>query len=66
MDPSAVRAIGGWNQYLDDTGRIKLPAKLAFDTSNGGPGNLECKVSGRKINPEKSNSRIRFELSGEG
>ncbi|XP_057668388.1 filamin-A isoform X2 [Diorhabda carinulata] len=66
VDPSAVRLIGGWNQYLDDSGRIKLPAKLAFDTSSAGPGNLECKIAGRKINPEKSNSRIRFDLSGEG
>uniref|UniRef100_A0A6P7EZ55 Filamin-A-like n=1 Tax=Diabrotica virgifera virgifera TaxID=50390 RepID=A0A6P7EZ55_DIAVI len=66
VDPAAVRLIGGWNQYLDDTGRIKLPAKLAFDTSNAGPGNLECKISGRKVNQEKSNTRIRFELSGEG
>ncbi|KAJ8980081.1 hypothetical protein NQ317_009437 [Molorchus minor] len=66
VDPSAVRLIGGWNQYLDDSGRIKLPAKLAFDISNAGPGILECKISGRKVNAEKSGSRIRFDLSGEG
>nr|XP_022900864.1 filamin-B [Onthophagus taurus] len=66
VDPSSVRLIGGWNQYLDDSGRIKLPAKLAFDVSNAGPGNLECKIEGRKINAEKSGSRIRFDLSSEG
>ncbi|XP_076270429.1 filamin-type immunoglobulin domains fbug isoform X3 [Rhynchophorus ferrugineus] len=66
VDPEAVRLIGGWSQYLDDSGRLKLPAKLAFDVSNGGPGTLECKVAGRKVNPEKMGSRIRFDLSGEG
>lgn len=58
--------IGGWTQYLDDNARLKLPAKLAFDTSNAGPGALECKVAGRKINAEKSGNRIRFDISGEG
>lgn len=51
---------------MDDAGRIKLPAKLAFDISNAGPGTLECKVSGRKVNAEKTGSRIRFDISGEG
>lgn len=51
---------------MDDTGRIKLPAKLAFDISNAGSGTLECKMAGRKQNSEKNASRIRFELSGEG
>lgn len=66
VDPSAVRLIGGWTQYLDDIGRIKLPAKLVFDTSNAGPGNLECKISGRKISPDKNGNRFKFELSTEG
>ncbi|KYB28607.1 Filamin-A-like Protein [Tribolium castaneum] len=66
VDPNAVRLIGGWNQFLDDNGRLKLPTKLAFDLSNAGPGNLECKVAGRKVNTEKSGSRVRFEISGEG
>ncbi|CAG9825270.1 unnamed protein product [Phaedon cochleariae] len=66
VDPSAVRLIGGWSQLLDDSGRIKLPAKLAFDIANAGPGNLDCKISGRKVNAEKNGSRVRFELSGEG
>ncbi|KAG5896802.1 hypothetical protein JTB14_032047 [Gonioctena quinquepunctata] len=66
VDPSAVRLIGGWAQYLDDSGRIKLPAKLAFDISNAGPGSLDCKIAGRKVNAEKSGSRVRFEISGEG
>lgn len=65
-DPSAIRLVGGWNQYLDNSGRIKLPAKLAFDITNGGPGNLECKLAGRKINSEKNGNRVRFELSAEG
>ncbi|XP_066251149.1 filamin-A isoform X1 [Euwallacea similis] len=65
-DLEAVRIIGGWNQYLDDAGMIRLPVKLAFDVSNAGPGNLECKVSGRKVTPEKSGSRVRFDLFGEG
>ncbi|KAL1490329.1 hypothetical protein ABEB36_013043 [Hypothenemus hampei] len=65
-DPEGVRVIGGWNQYLDDEGRLRLPAKLAFDISNAGPGNLECRIDGRKVNPEKSGTRIRFDLTGEG
>lgn len=64
IDPEGVRIIGGWSQYLDDSGNIKLPAKLAFDISNAGPGTLECKVAGRKVNPEKTGSRVRFDLSG--
>lgn len=51
---------------MDESGRIKLPAKLAFDVSNAGPGVLECKIAGRKQNSDKNGSRIRFELSGEG
>nr|XP_023019236.1 filamin-C isoform X2 [Leptinotarsa decemlineata] len=66
VDPSAVRLIGGWTQYLDDSGRIKLPAKLAFDTSNAGPGTLECKIAGRKVNTDKNGTRVRFDISGEG
>lgn len=66
VDPTAVRLIGGWAQYLDESARIKLPAKLAFDVNNAGPGNLECKVAGRKITPEKSGNRIRFEITTEG
>ncbi|XP_025831707.1 filamin-A isoform X1 [Agrilus planipennis] len=66
VDVNLVRLIGGWPQYLDDTGRIKLPAKLAFDTSSAGPGTLECKLAGRKLMPEKSGARVRFELSPEG
>ncbi|XP_068905096.1 filamin-A isoform X2 [Tenebrio molitor] len=66
VDPSAARLIGGWNQYLDDNGRLKLPCKLAFDLTNAGPGTLDCKISGRKINPEKTGSRVRFDISGEG
>lgn len=66
IDPSAVRLIGGWGQYLDESHRLKLPAKLAFDVSNAGPGHLECILGGRKIAPDKSGSRIRFDLTGEG
>ncbi|VEN33553.1 unnamed protein product [Callosobruchus maculatus] len=66
VDPSAVRVIGGWSQHLDDAGRIRLPAKLAFDIGNAGPGPLECTLAGRKVAGEKSGDRVRFELSGEG
>ncbi|XP_060517037.1 filamin-C [Cylas formicarius] len=66
VDPDAVRVIGGWNQFLDEAGRIKLPVKLAFDISNAGPGTLECKIGGKKIAADKSGPRIRFDLTGEG
>lgn len=61
-----MRLVGGWTQYLDESGRIKLPAKLAFDIANAGPGILECKLAGRKLNIEKSVNRVRIELSSEG
>nr|CAH7749585.1 unnamed protein product [Callosobruchus chinensis] len=60
VDPSAVRVIGGWSQHLDDAGRIRLPAKLAFDTGNAGPGPLECTLAGRKVAGEKSGDRVRI------
>ncbi|KAK4880796.1 hypothetical protein RN001_008942 [Aquatica leii] len=66
VDLSAVRVVGGWSQYLDDAGRLKLPAKLAFDISNAGPGTIECKMAGRKVNCEKTNNRVRIDLSSEG
>lgn len=66
VDPAAVRVIGGWNQYLDDSGRLKLPCKISFDVSNAGPGSLDCVLGGRKVNSEKSGSRIRLDLSSEG
>lgn len=65
-DPGNVRLVGGWNQFLDNSGRIKLPAKLAFDIGTAGPGNLECKLAGRKMNGQKNGNRVRFELSAEG
>lgn len=61
-----MRLIGGWDQYVDDSGRLKVPAKLAFDLTNAGPGKLDCKVGGRNITPEKSGNRVRFEIFGEG
>ncbi|XP_050306612.1 filamin-A isoform X2 [Anthonomus grandis grandis] len=66
VDPEGVRLIGGWDQYLDESGRLKLPAKLAFDISNAGPGSLECRIDGRRVNPDKNGTRVRFDLSGEG
>ncbi|XP_049822488.1 filamin-C isoform X2 [Aethina tumida] len=66
VDPSAVRLVGGWAQYLDESGRLRLPAKLAFDISSAGPGNLECKIAGRRLSGEKSGNRIRYEVGAEG
>lgn len=51
---------------MDDSHRLKLPAKLAFDVSNAGPGYLECILGGRKMAADKSGSRIRFDLTGDG
>lgn len=28
---------------------MKVPAKLVFDTSNAGPGQLECLLNGRSV-----------------
>lgn len=66
VDPASIRVIGGISQYVDDSGRLKLPCKIAFDVSNAGPGIIECVIAGRKMTGEKSGGRIRLELSAEG
>lgn len=66
VDPQAVRIIGGWSQYLDEAGRLKLPCKIAFDVTNAGTGTIDCVIAGRKVSGDKSGSRIRLDLSGEG
>lgn len=66
VDPQAVRIIGGWSQYLDEAGRLKLPSKIAFDVTNAGTGTIDCVIAGRKVSGDKSGSRIRLDLSGEG
>lgn len=59
VDTNAVRVIGGWQQYLDENGRLKLPCKIALDIANAGPGQIECMLSERKVNIEANGNRIR-------
>jgi len=49
IDTSQVSLVGGWALHLDDAGRVRVPAKLVFDTSNAGPGQLECLLNGRHV-----------------
>ncbi|VVC87916.1 unnamed protein product [Leptidea sinapis] len=45
IDTSAIAAVGGWG--TDNAGRVRAPTKLVLDTSNAGPGTLECLLAGR-------------------
>ncbi|XP_062543155.1 filamin-C isoform X1 [Armigeres subalbatus] len=66
LDPAKVTPIGGWGSLLDNNGKLLLPAKIAFDTSMAGPGELTCYVDNNEITVEKqSNGRCLLYLSDE-
>lgn len=66
LDPAKVTPIGGWGSLLDNNGKLLLPAKIAFDTSMAGPGELTCYVDSTEVNVEKqSNGRCILYLSDE-
>ncbi|XP_013775194.1 LOW QUALITY PROTEIN: filamin-A-like [Limulus polyphemus] len=50
VNPNKVRAIGGWENLLDEDGRISLVAgeekKISFDTSDAGPGKIQVEFRG--------------------
>ncbi|XP_052737340.1 filamin-A [Bicyclus anynana] len=45
IDTSAILPVGGWG--TDNSGRVRAPSKIILDTSNAGPGTLECLLAGR-------------------
>lgn len=49
IDSNKVVPVGGWGQLLDNEGRLILPARFVFDTSQAGPGELLCTVDGRDL-----------------
>jgi filamin len=67
IDGSKINPVGGWGQLLDEEGRLVLPARIIFDTSQSGPGDLICSIDGKEIAFDKhADGRYRIFLSGEG
>ncbi|XP_072935942.1 filamin-A isoform X1 [Epargyreus clarus] len=55
IDTSAIMPVGGWG--ADNSGRVRAPSKLVLDTSNAGPGTLECLLAGRHQRVETVSGR---------
>ncbi|CAH0406003.1 unnamed protein product [Chilo suppressalis] len=55
IDTSAIMPVGGWG--TDNAGRVRAPSKLVLDTSNAGPGSLECLLAGRHQRVETVSGR---------
>ncbi|XP_037872058.1 filamin-A isoform X1 [Bombyx mori] len=55
IDTSAIVPVGGWG--TDNSGRVRAPSKLVLDTSNAGPGTLECLLAGRHQRVETVSGR---------
>lgn len=55
IDTSAILPVGGWG--ADNAGRVRAPSKLVLDTSNAGPGSLECLLAGRHQRVETVSGR---------
>lgn len=67
VDSTKVVPVGGWGPLLDDDGRLTIPARIIFDTSEAGPGELMCLIDDREIQIDKhSENRARLYISGEG
>jgi filamin len=67
IDIAKISPVGGWGQLLDDEGRLMLPARIIFDTSQAGPGELVCTIDGKEMPFDKhADGRYRIYLSGEG
>lgn len=49
VDSTKVSPVGGWGPLLDNEGRLILPARIVFDTNQGGPGQLVCSIDGREL-----------------
>ncbi|KAH9634104.1 hypothetical protein HF086_001306 [Spodoptera exigua] len=64
IDTSAIVPVGGWG--ADNSGRVRAPSKLVLDTSNAGPGTLECLLAGRHQRVETVSGRAVVTLAGGG
>lgn len=53
VDTNKVTPVGGWSQFLDNEGRLILPARLVFETTSAGPGTLACTVDGRDLSESR-------------
>lgn len=49
VDASKIVPVGGWGNLLDNEGRLVLPARFVFDTTQAGPGEILCTVDGRAL-----------------
>lgn len=49
VDANKVIPAGGWGSLLDNEGRLILPARIVFDTTQAGPGKLLCNIDGRDL-----------------
>lgn len=67
VDSTKVQPIGGWGSLLDSEGRLILPARITFETTDAGPGELTCVVDGNEINVEKlSEERFKVYIAADG
>lgn len=67
VDSSKVFPVGGWGQLLDDDGRLILPVRVVFDTSQAGPGDLVCLIDDREVPVDKhSDNRSRILINADG
>lgn len=62
VDSTKVVPITGWSTFLDNEGRLILPAKIIFDVSEAGPGELICTVDGNEINVEKQDDLFKVNI----
>lgn len=53
VDNTKVIPTNGWGSFLDNEGRLILPAKIIFETTEAGPGDLVCTIDGNDINLDK-------------
>ncbi|XP_055380209.1 filamin-A isoform X2 [Condylostylus longicornis] len=66
VDSNKVAPVGGWGSLLDYEGRLILPARIVFDISQAGPGELVCTIDGREVPVDKhSDGKARIFLSAD-
>lgn len=67
VDANKVIPIGGWSSLLDEEGRLILPARIVFDTTQAGPGELMCSIDGRVLAIDKqADGKSRIYISADG
>lgn len=67
VDSSKVIPIGGWGPLLDMDGRMILPARIVFETTHAGPGELICTIDDREIPVDRqTEGRARVYIPADG